>query len=97
MRNWPVPIQITEDEKTFGGVMSFKQIAWLGLFFCIGGAAGFSLPLPIPVRFSVFVVIMCLGCVVAFGELWNIKADKLIFLWLKWRLKPRRLYLRGDE
>jgi hypothetical protein len=96
MRSWPVPIQITEDEKAIGKI-SFKQAAWLGLFFCTGGAAGILLPISIPVRFSVFVIIVCLGCVVAFGELWNIKADKLIFMWLKWRLKPRTLFLRGDE
>ena len=53
MRSWPVPIQVTEDEKIFGGVMSFKQLGYLALFFCIGGA-GAAIPLPLFVRIAVF-------------------------------------------
>lgn len=95
MRSWPVPIQVTEDEKIFGGVMSFKQLGYLALFFCIGGA-GAAIPLPLFVRIVVFLLMMCIGCVVAFGEWQNIKIDTLVKLWIRRQLRPKKLYLEGD-
>jgi len=96
MRMWNVPAQITDEEKMIGGFMSFRQLAWLVFFFCLGGT-GLVLPVRIIFKAAVFFAIFSAGAVFAFVRVWDMDMD--VFLWrlLRYHRRPRELYLRGDE
>lgn len=96
MRAWPVPIQITEEEKLIGGIVSLRQLGWLFGGFCFGGL-GAALPLPLALRFVVFVLAFLVGAVLAFARPCGMPLDVFLWRWWRWRRENRELFLKGDE
>lgn len=96
MRVWPVPVQMVEDEKIIGGMMSLRQLGYLILGFCLGGGWA-ALPLPFSLRIAVFTAAFAFGAALAFVNIYDMPLD--VFLWrlIRWWRSPRELYLRGDE
>jgi len=96
MRAWPVPVQMTEEEKIIGGFMSLRQLGYLIAGFCLGGL-GAALPLPISLRLAVFAVIFLAGAALAFAPLFDTPLDVFLWRWMRWRRSARELFLNGDE
>lgn len=97
MRAFPVPVQITEEEKLVGGVMSLRQLGWLAAGFCSGGAAAFLLPLPLSLRLAAFALGLTAGAALAFARPFDTPLDVFLWRWWKWRRSAREICLRGDE
>lgn len=96
MRAWPVPVQMTEEEKIIGGFMSLRQLGYLFAGFCFGGL-GAALPLPLAFRFVVFALVFLAGAVLAFARPYETLLDVFLWRWWRWRRSPQKLCLRGDE
>ncbi|MDH7578257.1 MAG: PrgI family protein [Bacillota bacterium] len=96
MRAWPVPVQISDEEKLIGGVISLRQLGWLFAGFCFGGL-GAALPLPLALRFAVFVLVFLVGAVLAFASPFDTPLDVFLWRWWRWRRSPQELFLRGGQ
>lgn len=99
MRLFPVPMDLTEEEKLIGGVLSLRQVVYL-----LGGgvAAVFVLVfmrlfhVPWVLAFPAGVLWFAAGIFFSFGTLAGINADEYLFRWFLYRLRKRR-YDWGDE
>lgn len=96
MRAWPVPVQMTEEEKIIGGFMTLRQLGYLIAGFCLGGL-GAALPLPVPLRLAVFALVFLAGAALAFVFIFDMPLDVFLWRWWRWRRSPRELFLKGDD
>ena len=97
MRSWPVPVQMTEDEKMVGGVLTLKQLGYMLAGLALGGTAAGVFRLPGIMRFVIYFVIQAFGFALALCQVSYTPLDNyLINAWRWWR-SPRQLVFRGDE
>lgn len=96
MRAWPVPVQMTEEEKIIGGFLTLRQLGYLIAGFCLGGL-GAALPLPLPLRLAVFALVFLAGTALAFVSIFEVPLDVFLWRWWRWRRSPRELFLKGDD
>lgn len=97
MRNFPVPIQIDDEEKIFGGHLSFRQMTYtflLGPF--IGGLLAFICPGKV---FKAIFLLLVWGlfAAMAFINVQEMSLDKYLFLYYKWRKSPRVYTWKGGR
>jgi hypothetical protein len=99
MRMFPIPMDLTGEEKLIGGVLSLRQMVYL-----LGGGvcAVFFLFLlrlvhtPWALALPVAVLWFVLGVFLSFVSLSGMGADEYLFRWFLWRTRRRR-YDWGDE
>lgn len=99
MRAFPVPIQIIEDEKVFGGHLSLRQVAYL---FLIGPGIGGALALSCPfggliVKLIIFAFIWSISCAMAYVKVSDMTLDKYVWLAFKWWKSPKNYTWEGDN
>lgn len=97
MRSFPVPIQITEDEKIFGGHLSLRQMAYL---FIIGPGLGFIVAALIPfggitTDAILFLIGFLIGAALAFVKIYDTSLDVYLWYAIKWLRSPR-IYTWGE-
>lgn len=97
MRAFPVPVQITDEERLMGGIFSLRQTLYIILGLALGGA-GFAFTfLPVLIRLFLFILVACIGVVFAFVKIRYMRVDQYIYLHLKWRKSPRAIWLKGEN
>lgn len=94
MRQHPVAVQLDDEDKVVGGVMTFRQLVWLFVGFALGGGAA-ALPLPWFLRALVFGLFFLAGAVVALGRAYGMAMDVFLFRYARWRLRRRAWPLKG--
>lgn len=92
MRAFPVPIQIIEAEKIFGGHLSLRQVVYI---FLLGLGLGGSLAFLCPVggvfcKFLILVFNLSWGLALAFVNVYDMGLDVFIIITIKWLKSPRR-------
>ena len=99
MRLFPVPMELTEEEKTIGGAISIRQAVYiLGavtgavLFYIVLKAIGIYLWLCIILAMFIFLI----GIVISFGRIKDISVDKYLCLWFMYYLR-RKIFCSGDD
>lgn len=97
MRSWPIPVQMTGEDKTVGGSWSFRQLGYLLSGLALGGAAGFAVPLHLALRFLVYCIIQVFGVALAFLKINDTPLDVFLFRAWRWWRSQRHFYLRGDD
>lgn len=98
MRRYPVPVQITEQERIIGGLLNFKQFVYIVAGASFGGMAGAAAVfLPVPVRFALFGMGCAAGMAMAFVKLYHTPLDLFLWHWFRWKRGRRAFYLKGDE
>lgn len=99
MRLFPVPMDLTEEEKILGGVLSLRQVVYL-----LGGGVAAVLALvflralhvPWVLAFPAGVLWFVAGIFLSFGTLAGMGADEYLSKLLLFRFRRRR-YDWGDE
>ncbi|MEW6727532.1 MAG: PrgI family mobile element protein [Bacillota bacterium] len=97
MRQHPVAVQLEDEDKVVGGVMTFRQLIWLIAGFALGGGAA-ALPLPwYPwyIRALVFGLFFLAGAVLALGRAYGMAMDVFLFRYARWRLRQKAWALKG--
>lgn len=97
MRASPVPIQIDEEEKIFGGHLSFRQMAYVLL---LGPGIGALLAFICPGKvFKAIVLLLIWGlfAAMAFIKVQDMTLDKYFFLYYKWRKSPKKYIWKGGR
>jgi hypothetical protein len=98
MRTWPVPVQLNEPEKIFGGLLDLRQLAHLLAWpLLLGGLGAAALFLPAALRLLPLGLGLAIGAAFAFARPHHMPLDRYLWLWWRWRRRPRFYYLRGDE
>lgn len=97
MRAFPVPVQITEEEKLFGGMLSLRQLLYIIAGVCLGGLSFLIIFMPVVIRLFIFLIMSCLGPLIAFIPIYHMRADQFIFRYIKWKCSSNSLYLRGHK
>lgn len=99
MRMFPIPMDLIEEEKTIGGVISIRQAVyilgaavWAVLFYIISRSVGAYFWLCLMLAAVKFV----LGVYLAFGKIEGMSADRYICSWLMYRLRNKIFHLGGD-
>lgn len=95
MRAFPVPVQITDEERLIGGFLSLRQLLYIILGAALGGAAFLLTFIPLLLRLVFFLVLAAGGIGFAFLKVQEMRLDYYLYLYLKWRVNPRELYLEG--
>ncbi|WP_034630935.1 PrgI family protein [Desulfotruncus alcoholivorax] len=99
MRMFPIPMDLTGEEKLIGGVLSLRQMVYL-----LGGgvcAVFFLVLLRVihvlwALALPVAIIWLVLGIFLSFFSLDGMGADEYLYRWLAWRTRRRR-YDWGDE
>ncbi|NSW84668.1 MAG: PrgI family protein [Syntrophothermus sp.] len=99
MRLFPVPMDLTEEEKVIGGVLSLRQVVYL-----FGGSVAAALSVsflrllhvPWAIAFPAGILWFIAGGVLSFAAAAGMGADEYLFRWFSWRFRRRR-YDWGDE
>lgn len=97
MRAFPVPIQMHEEERIMGGMISLRQTAYIALGLALGGASFYLGFLPLIIRLLLFLIVSGVGLFFAFAKFDDLRVDQYIFYYLKWRFGPRKMYIRGEN
>ena len=98
MRQWPVPVQIAEPERIIGGIMTFKQLAYVVAGASLGGTAGaVAFFMPVALRLALFGLGGAAGMALSFVKVYDTPLDIFIWRWFRWRWGHRAVYLKGDE
>jgi len=98
VRTWPVPVQFSEPEKIFGGLLTLRQLGHLVFWpLFLGGLGAAAAFLPAALRVLPFVLGLGIGAAFAFVRPCHMPLDRFLWLWLLWRRRPRAYYLKGDE
>lgn len=92
MRAFPVPIQIIEEEKIFGGHLSLRQVAYV---FLLGPGIGGALALVCPIggfvlKFIIFALVWSIGLAMAYVKISEMGLDSYLWLAFKWWKSPRK-------
>ncbi|MBC7106727.1 MAG: PrgI family protein [Firmicutes bacterium] len=100
MRTFPTLQEFSDEEKTFGGVISFRQFAYLfassvagGLFSVMlwsAGVPGWAALLPA-------LVLAGTGAALAFLAFDGLGLHRWIYLYLRYRRRPRVYVLRLED
>ncbi len=97
MRAFPVPVQITDEERIIGGIITLRQLLYVVVGVALGGVALALFFLPLALRLVIFIISVSLGIMFSFVRFYNMRADRFIYLYLKWRMSNRSMYLeRGN-
>ncbi|WP_194174983.1 PrgI family protein [Desulfofundulus thermobenzoicus] len=99
MRLFPVPMDLTEEEKILGGVLSLRQVVFLlggGVSAALSMAFLRLLHVPWALAFPASVLWFIAGVYLSFGWIAGISADQYLIRWFSWRNRCRR-YDWGDE
>ena len=97
MRAWPVPIQITDEERLIGGKLTLRQLGYIVAGLALGGASfGFTF-LPLLARFTLFFLVAGGGFTFAYAWIYHMRVDQYLYLYFKWRRSPRFLFLKGGN
>lgn len=98
MRYFPVPMEMREEQKLVGGIMTVRQLIYL-LLGLILGALTIGLPKILPLVLRIFLGMIVIGTGVSFAFM---KADGTtldIFLlrMARYFTRQKRFILKGDE
>lgn len=100
MRMFPVPMDLTEEEKTVGGFLSIRQVVYLlgavasaALFYVVFSTLGAPLWLRVPAA----VLLVIAGIYLAFGRPSDVPADRYLVMWVQYRRREKEFCWRGDE
>lgn len=94
MRDWPMPIQITEEEKIFSGILTLRQLLWLFLGFGCGLVGAFVPPVSPAFMFIIFVFVSLAGCLFAFLPVAGVSLDIYFHRLFLFRRRNTKLFLR---
>lgn len=97
MRAFPVPVQITEEERVIGGMLTLRQLLYITLGVVLGGLVFLLTFLPVIIRLFIFVMIVLASTVLAFIKIHDLRADQYLYLYVKWKKSPRAIYLKGEN
>lgn len=97
MRAWPVPIQITDEERLIGGKLTVRQLLYIVAGLALGGASFGLIFLPLLARLTLFFLVAGGGFAFAYARIYHMRVDQYLYLYLKWRKSPRFLYLKGGN
>lgn len=91
MRSFSVPIQITEEEKIFGGHLSLRQMAYVFMLGpCIGAGLASICPFGgMPANAILFVIGLTIGMAFAFVKIHEMGLDTYLWLAFKWWRSPK--------
>lgn len=93
MRLFSVPMDLTGEEKIIGGVLSFRQLAYIiggGMFAVLLFFFLKVLHLPGIVCLFIAIAFFCFGLFLSFGKPKDITADEYIAGWIQWRCRYRK-------
>lgn len=92
MRAFPVPIQIIEEEKIFGGHLSLRQVAYVFLLGPgIGGAFAIACPIGnMAIKLIIFALIWSVGLAMAYIKVAEMGLDTYLWLAFRWWRSPQR-------
>ena len=92
MRAFPIPIQINDEEKIFGGHLSLRQMAYVFVLGPgIGGFVAFNLPFSMGVKACIFLIIWSISLVFSFVRVYDMNIDSFAWLAIKW-YRSQRIY-----
>lgn len=98
MKFYPVPIEM-EEEKTFGGMLTIRQVVYIFSATIVAVSAFFVFRLMgihiIAVVLLCAPAVMC-GAALAFVTLDDLRLDQYIYHRVHFYMSPRSYYLRGD-
>lgn len=100
MRLFPVPMDLTEEEKTVGGVLSIKQVVYLlsgGFLSVLALIILFALRVPFWLGALLSAPLFIFSLYVAFGRPADTPADLYLYLWYLYRKREKNYFLRGDS
>lgn len=100
MRLFPVPMDLTEEEKTVGGVLSVKQVVYLlsgGFLTVLACIILFALHMPFWISAALSFPFFIFSLYVTFGRPADVPADVYLYLWYLYRRREKKFCLRGDE
>ena len=92
MRAFPVPVQISEEEKIIGGYLTLPEFLFLLGGFIFGGLSFALSFLPVVVRLFLFLLIFSGAVCVAFLPIKEMPAEKFLFYYLRWKRKPKKIF-----
>jgi hypothetical protein len=100
MRQFPVPMNILDEEKLVGGVLSLRQVAWLCAAVIAAAAAWVALRVlhaPAWLFLVSATLLLAAGTALAFIWIAAVSLDRYIVLWVLFQRRKRRWVLRRDE
>ena len=97
MRAFKVPVQITDEEKLFGGILSLRQFLYIFTGFALGGLFFTLSFMPVLVRLFLFLTIFIAGIGMALIPIKDMRADQYIYYLIKWKRSPKEIYYIRSE
>jgi len=97
MRSFPVPMDLTEEERTLGGILSLRQAVYLLVGIVITILVLLARPVPLPARLAVSVLPLAAGTGLAFFQPYSMRTDLFLLYGVRYLIRPKRLILRGDD
>jgi len=98
MRAYPVPVQLDNEERIIGGVLTLRHIIYLILGLALGGGAGMG-AFFLPLYFRIFLAALGLsaGAALAFAPVAGMSMDIYLLRWFQWRTGRRVYFLKGED
>ena len=98
MRAFRVPVQITDEEKLFGGILSLRQFLYIFVGFALGGLAFTLSFMPVLVRLFLFLIVFVTGIGIAMIPIKDMRADQYIYYYTRWKKSPMKIfYIRSER
>jgi len=97
MRSWPVPVQITDEEKIIGGVLTLRQLVYMIAGLAVGGALAAVIPTWALLRFLIYLVFQIGGFALALCQVKDMSLDSYLVHYWKWKHSARSFILKGDN
>jgi len=97
MPRYDVPMEFSDEDKIIGGVLSLRQISYLGIAACLDLGIFFFTFLPLVVRAAFMIPFPLIAVVLAFFEHPDHgRLDKLLFAYIQFIRRPKE-YVQGGK
>ncbi|MTI80056.1 MAG: PrgI family protein [Firmicutes bacterium] len=100
MRLFSIPIELEEEERTFGGVLTLRQVIYIIAALIISVTTFILLEafgVHIVLNLFFCIPILILGVALAFIKINEVRLDKYLYFLVRYYLRPRLFVLKGDD